>query len=998
MSDFVVQTRQKNDVLFETSDPLGIAGAFTSGVMRVSGYSQVSFLGISDQAFTIDVLEAGEDANGDPGTFVLTQTLTSAFVGSSQEICDRIQPCGSFMRIVLSNTSGLAMTVLSLLGQGIPVAGGSGTGGGGGTGNTLGPVVGGSGTLYLSIAAAIAGESAIPGQADRITGLVPQAGTTNGLLVGPGTLSAVSGTYVGYYVVNTDQTPATNLVAQWARVSAYDGPTRTLTLDKPFDFATESDFVLVKAIRIALLKDVAENVTFATSVELDLAGHRLEGTVDCTGDEFHWIRGGTGYITSGIQKSVFGLLKMDDCQVSRRDATLYSLLMTEGSDLGRTELSNCTFYGVVAGRRGRCGWRVVDCQNQGVNDPTTNKNIPWRLMESVGAIIITPVQIDIFLDTPFSGAFFYSENVMGGGGSCGISVRGRMTMEQSKISILDNTATNLDFGFVTVVGAGGFSATLAGQGVLFAVLGGTMVGGISINLVFEHRWSLLRTINASGTILFDSTGQEMDISFTGSINVRNYQSEGTSNTTATITLSQGSQKKFAMGNGNFASVDLSNTFTGSLTLSGAAAITLNGSALAYLVLIGMDQTAGAPTITVSCPLNYIYAGTQQFALWDGTTSGSSTVSVGTWVISGTITSIGCRSLTYFRLGELVSGGSWTLSGAINNLNSMSNQANASTWFTHSGTGGSLLVSASPIVWSGGAFASWKLAATNAAGAGTATLNISSANIRVEGVGSRAAVNLCQCTGDGTTTTVSGIINFSNCIFSGGTHVFVNCGSTATFVGPSSVTWEYCAFRTAFTTETGAGTFTWTGATWIMKWCCNDALFTVVGTRFLDFESIQCCFRGNSSNNSVSFSGVRPATYRYWQCTFNGREDAAGTPDVIDTYHTRPAAGAQTAANLVTLNASAQSTNVVGGTNVVTGPLVNSPGAANEVAQVMVKGKMMVASSAGVLAGDHLVADTGGTPTSVVTNAASVSGKNVGFALEAVGATVANQVYAMVDMS
>lgn len=185
-------------------------------------------------------------------------------------------------------------------------------------GTVLEPVVGGSGTLYLSIAAAIAGELAIPAQVDRITGVVPQAGTVAGSIVGPGTLSAVDEFYKDYYVVNTDTTPTNGLVSQWARVSAYVGATRTLTIDKPWDFAAESDFALVKVIRVALLKDVAEDVSSAVNFELDLAGHRLKGKIDCTAQEFHWLRGAGGYVTNGVEKSSFGLLKIDDCTETRK--------------------------------------------------------------------------------------------------------------------------------------------------------------------------------------------------------------------------------------------------------------------------------------------------------------------------------------------------------------------------------------------------------------------------------------------------------------------------------------------------------------------------------------------------------------------------------------------------------------------------------------------------------------------------------------------------------
>lgn len=119
----VISTRQKNDVLFGTSDPLGASLSFQSDARRVSGYGKVSFLGISDVAFTIDVLEAGEDAEGNPGTFVVTQTLASVAAGPLQRVATRVSPFGSFMKIVVAGVDpATGMSVLSLRGEGVPVA------------------------------------------------------------------------------------------------------------------------------------------------------------------------------------------------------------------------------------------------------------------------------------------------------------------------------------------------------------------------------------------------------------------------------------------------------------------------------------------------------------------------------------------------------------------------------------------------------------------------------------------------------------------------------------------------------------------------------------------------------------------------------------------------------------------------------------------------------------------------------------------------------------
>lgn len=155
MDGFVIPTRQKTDVLFQSTTPLpaGVLGAFTSNIARVAGYSQIAILAISDQPFTITVTEAIEmpptlaepqqalvptplppplpppSPPGIPaspttgvGTFGQTQpTITSAAVGGKQQVAMRIQPFGTFMKMVLANT-GAAGTLLNFQVLGIPLS------------------------------------------------------------------------------------------------------------------------------------------------------------------------------------------------------------------------------------------------------------------------------------------------------------------------------------------------------------------------------------------------------------------------------------------------------------------------------------------------------------------------------------------------------------------------------------------------------------------------------------------------------------------------------------------------------------------------------------------------------------------------------------------------------------------------------------------------------------------------------------------------------------
>lgn len=151
MSDFVIPTRQKTDVLSQSSTPIAAAGSFTSKIVRVDGYNQIGILAISDQAFTITIKQAAAlppnlaqpqqavlpvptpppapsptpEVAPDPpplgvGTFVTTQTLASVAVAGVQQVSTRIQPTGPFMRMTIA-PSGAGQTTLSFGALGIPL-------------------------------------------------------------------------------------------------------------------------------------------------------------------------------------------------------------------------------------------------------------------------------------------------------------------------------------------------------------------------------------------------------------------------------------------------------------------------------------------------------------------------------------------------------------------------------------------------------------------------------------------------------------------------------------------------------------------------------------------------------------------------------------------------------------------------------------------------------------------------------------------------------------
>jgi hypothetical protein len=116
-----IQTRQKTDLLFESSDPLDTLGFFSSQVREVSGYAKISILAVADQPFAINVEEAVVVKVDGTGQFVQTDaTITASLVGGQYRIVTTINPFGQFMKMVLGNL-GAPMGFLSFMAKGIPL-------------------------------------------------------------------------------------------------------------------------------------------------------------------------------------------------------------------------------------------------------------------------------------------------------------------------------------------------------------------------------------------------------------------------------------------------------------------------------------------------------------------------------------------------------------------------------------------------------------------------------------------------------------------------------------------------------------------------------------------------------------------------------------------------------------------------------------------------------------------------------------------------------------
>jgi hypothetical protein len=826
-----------------------------------------------------------------------------------------------------------------------------------------GPVVGRSGAVYASIALAIAGEVAT-----EVSGNVPQAGTVAGSLVGPGTLSAVDGFYKDWWIVNTSAAPSSGLAYQYARVSDYVGATRTFTLDKPWNFSAEATFSVIQEAGAVLKQDDTEDIIINKPFALDLAGNRLKGKIDVTAANFAWIRGGGGYVTNGIQKTDLGVLKVNDCSVSRRDTTIYAVLLTEAVNLGRCELTNCEFMGRVAGRRGIVGWSIYYCRNKGLNDSAGD--IPYTLVESVGAVAVVASQFDCQITSEFSGACFYSEN--------------SITGPALYMSLYATLWPEKDYAGIPTVSPGSFAIA---QALTTATLTFTTTGTGAVEIERPNHYqstsaanavrafSVLSVKNFTGTanIAFSHSGvfnllvgNGNDISFV--------LIEGASNMTGSVTLGGTILKHLNTLNPTVRLLQVNSVINGgSVTISGGA-ITVVGGEVNVCNINAFDVGA---TVTISVTLNFrscIFVNI--LSMFGGT---------GTYTISGAGFMENCG---LSALGQIFSsGGTATIS---NNWNLICHpSASQNTFFValHSGTGGTLTVSGTVVARLDG------YGGIQLSNAGVGTTAIASGPITITGLrNDLSAGNIAIATGAAASAQTTGAVIISLCVFTNSFQA-LNSSAGASVSGPTSLIFESCTFENTLITETGGATFVWVGATLLFKGCHVEGLFTIVLTRFTTVQAFHTHFNGASGNKSISASGTRPTTYRYWVCSFAQRYDDI-LPEILNTYDVLPAQAALVQGQPVKVN-TANQYQVCVAASIVDGVLLAAAGAAGTFAVVVRQGRVFVAANAGVANGDNLALDLV-TPAQANTSPFT-PGQNIGTALEAAGTTIAGKAYAAVSV-
>jgi len=115
--NFQIETRQKTEELFSTDTPLLSGNTKVLEVRLVLGYAIISFFGISDAPFEVQIFE---DCDED-GSFPATATLVAVLENGVYIVCERIAQCGVYMRADVVST-GADQSFLELCGRGMPLA------------------------------------------------------------------------------------------------------------------------------------------------------------------------------------------------------------------------------------------------------------------------------------------------------------------------------------------------------------------------------------------------------------------------------------------------------------------------------------------------------------------------------------------------------------------------------------------------------------------------------------------------------------------------------------------------------------------------------------------------------------------------------------------------------------------------------------------------------------------------------------------------------------
>ena len=852
----------------------------------------------------------------------------------------------------------------------------------GGRHRVIGPVtagVGGGSGSYGSLQAAHDSESATE------VAFAPQAGTVANSVTGTGALSAVDDFYNGWYLVNTDTTPSNGLVCRYTRVSDYNGTTKVLTLDGPWNFVNESELTLVNPIRINLSRNVTGDLAATKSCVVNLGGFRLDGKIDQTGGALLIIE--NGEVRNGIQKTNLGAVECIGVKCGRRDSTIYAFLMTNGSNVGRALLKDCTFYGIVAGRRGYGGWEVINCTNRGIAE--TEQNCPYRPFESISGVAVVVANADVYIDSEFAGCIFYSENSLTGA-TAFLTIKADIKLPPplsgAAVDVYQEPVIFFPYwasgaGTLTLTSASGSKTDydIASQTWVFATgarsgcLSGVMIG-----------------VNFIGTFNVSDSNSSFFMGYHGqAINVALFYLQGSTPCTGTITLAGG--HTFDLGDGNFARYHFMGSFTGTITDSGNAVV-VSAVSVRYFHTGSLCAISGAASITCSGQMLVNYCLQYFFSTINGT------LSAGTFTFSGAISIVvATASVSIVGFGNTVTGGTLTFSGAITFF-LLSRGMSSATIVGVSASGCSVTVSSATIRVSGSTCGTLKL--VDVTGASSTGVITSAAVTVLRGFKVYTASTLINASGASSIARAQGSIQFEDCEFGVAITILNSTSSGMTAEGPPTLNFNGCLFESTLTDLSGSGTLTWSASTLRFKNCHLDGLFTFLGTSFTTLEAFNTFFNGNSGNESIAATGTRPTTYRLWACKFVASVLDL-LPEIIDEWFVVPASGTLTAGNLCVINGSKQAAAPTV-TSMVDGVLLAGV-AVNEPAVLVTKGMIFVDTAASQGGGVILGLDPA-TPTQAIAVYSDVTagisenpGQIIGRALENTGITRSGEIYTAVNL-
>jgi hypothetical protein len=845
-------------------------------------------------------------------------------------------------------------------------------------------IIGGSGSTYPTIDAAIIGESEV---VYTDTTLV---GTTNGIVVGGAGFPVTDDELTGAYLVLTDLAPGNGKAALWARIIDYVGATKTATLDSPIDVGVGFEVKAIFPAVVTVNRDLVEDVSIIKSLILNFGGSELSGNIDITAGTFVWLNEGT--ITDGIRdvRSIASVLKMDDLTVSAKESTIYAVLKNEAINVAAIEATDCEFRGVVAGRQGICRWVIKDCLNLGI--PDTDGNVAYRLLEADG-IARTFSNVSVTINGQFYGAVAFAK----GAGSIVSAAPLYLSIFadiQCPVGGDPDGMTQSPRAFSVLMVRGAATATIAPTTGQVAISTGSINDtSASDDPDYALDFSLLRgrTFSGSGTLTLGMPDPVLiDLSRFGGMSSL-VTVDGTGTSSGTLTLNGTSVRNVNIGDGHFAVSLLRKGLvgTGAITVSTGDIHTKGGKYFSGVYFLA-NQTVGTPAVTISAQLEIDNClRIDQFGFDTAVTS----ITVGTWTISSTgfasaITQLNPVGTLGISAG--ITGGTWSVSG---------------DWSVNfaSGAGSTVGVAAA---FAGGT-ATLSVAGTWRLKGGT-HLNVRVNHARDNGAGVSCTVTRAGITyltdmtfrgafaflfAEVATSVVAGAgdVEASNCIFNTTGMNLTNSavvGSTLTV--PSIANLRYCQFAATFALRFGLGTFA--GACNVfMNYTEIVGVFTINGTNFPVLIGEMCQFLGDPA--ALAFVTVDPATtFRFNKCSFpNGRYYAIngsltlGKPTIVDDQIVSDAGAATTAEFISEYDGTGRLIDLAAAAGNAAGIILEAAGAAGTRQRAIVHGfGFLVADNAGIAAqGDPL--DPGAVTAGRVETATV---KRIGYAIDAVAFPVA----------